>query len=159
MSGMQHIPIQQHGRLFHRLWVFLLLIAILFSGCSTQWWIGDGRGDWTQDLINNYAITKVNSREILLILKSSEDTSGGKIVIEHYFVKRYQVADSFILLEGVAMRGLSATEEELHSEALIYYAVDTVNNKIEGPLGSYDELKTYCASQSVSIDTDWKKTS
>ena len=87
MNGMQATRIQQNGRMLIKI-IAVLVVILSLSGCSwLDGFVGDGRGDWTVDLCRGYAISKINSKEILIIHKDSADETGGSIVISNYFIK------------------------------------------------------------------------
>ena len=85
MNGLQHTNIQQNGQMLIKLLITMLIISIALSSCSAEWWLGDGRGDWTLDLFEGYRIAKINSREIILARKMFPNDSGGAHVLPNYF--------------------------------------------------------------------------
>ena len=150
MNGLQHTSIQPNGRQFLKL--ALITLAMLFlCGCSPDWWVGDGRGDWTLDLREGYAISKINSHEILFVHKDNPNDTGGTIVIPNYFIVTYQIHKQFICLEGIRTQGPSVSEEELDEMQLSYYLVNTNDGKVEGPYEDYDSFVNYCISVGVEI--------
>lgn len=133
----------------------VLLCAMLFSGCSAYWWVGDGRGDWTLDLYNGYAISKINSKEILFVHKENPTDSGGSIVLSHYFVTAYQLYEPYICLAGIRTQGLSISDEELNSSIVSYCLVDTTTGKVSRLYTSIDAFIQYCDSIGLQINNEW----
>ena len=149
---------QPNGKMLLKLTCIILIIALFLNGCSIHWWIGDGRGDWTLDLYEGYAISKINSREILLIHKEHLDDTGGAIVIPNFFVTGYQIKEPYIYLEGILTQEVLVSEEELKSVIRNYYLVNTTNDQIIGPLDCFDSLVDYCNSAEIDISEEWVKT-
>ena len=135
--------------------VFALLLS--FCSCTLDRLVGDGRGDWTVDLQNGYAISKINSREILIIHKENVEDSGGEIVISNYFVKAYQVQKKYICLEGIRTEGMAATEQELEAAQRIYYIINTDTGEIIGPL-SNDAFLSQGELLGTSENFEWEYT-
>ena len=158
LNGLQPIRIQQNGQWIIKATIAIVVFALLLSACSAEWWFGDGRGDWTLDLYGGYAITKINSKEILFIFKEDPNDSGGSIIIPNYFVLAYQLYESNIFLAGINTQGMSASEDELNNGALSYYLVDAVNGKVIGPIESRDEFGDCCSSWGLELKDEWIKT-
>ena len=130
MNGLLLTHIQQNGRMLLKATIAILVFALLLSGCSVAWWVGDGRGDWTLNLYKGYAICKVNSREILFIHKEDPNDSRGTTILPNYFLTRYQLNEPYICLEGICTQSMAASEEELKNKVLSYYLVDTSNGEV-----------------------------
>lgn len=132
---------------------------MLLSSFSAEWFLGEGRGDWTLNLSGGYAISKINSKEILLIHKNNPEDSGGSIVIPNYFVLAYQQFDSYICLKGICTQERTISEDELEVGVLSYYIVDTNNSDIVGPIKSYSDLAVQCSSREIEINEEWMEPS
>ena len=76
------------------------MVSLLLCSCSLDWWLGDGRGDWTVDLFEGYAVSKINSREIILVHKDDPDATGGSIILPNFFVTAYQLHKPYVCIEG-----------------------------------------------------------
>jgi hypothetical protein len=139
----------------YKLAIVILVFALLFSGCSAEWWAGDGRGDWTLDLCEGYAISKINSKEILFIHKGNPDDSGGSIVLPNYFVIAYQLHEPYIYLEGIRTQRITASEDELNNKVLSYYLVDTTNDEVVGPFESHDDFWEHGNSLGLEMTDEW----
>lgn len=136
--------------------LFFILIFLLVLSCgSLEWFFGEGRGDWTLDIANGYCISKINSREVLLIHKDSPGDSGGSIVLPNYFVTSYQQYEQYIFLEGISTQGRTASEEELETGPSVYYVLDSGCAEIEGPFQAYDKLLKYCNEHEIEIEDEW----
>lgn len=158
LNGLLPTRIQLNGRMLHKVTVVAIALTLFLSACSVDWWIGDGRGDWTLDLIEGYGISKINSKEILLIHKENPNDSGGSIILPHYFVISYQLHEPYIYLEGIHTQGISASDDELSNMVLSYYLVDTTNGDVIGPFESRDDFVELCSSLGIEIEDEWAKT-
>lgn len=158
LNGLLPIHIQQNGRMLLKVTIAVLAFALLLSGCSADWWVGDGRGDWTLDLYEGYAISKINSNEILLVHKENPNDLGGSIILPNYFVMAYQLHEPYICLEGIHTQEISASEDELNDMVLGYYLVDATNGEIIGPFESYDDFAESCSSLGLEMKDEWIKT-
>lgn len=158
MNGMLSTRKRQNGRMLPRITIIIVISMVFFSACSFDWWVGDGRGDWTLELHKGYAISKINSREILLVYKENPDDPGGSIVLPNYFITAYQQHEPFIYLEGIRTREITASEDELNSMMLSYYLIDTTNAEIVGPFESYDDFINLCTSLGLEGKGDWIET-
>ena len=139
--------------------LFTAYVIILFlSACSADWWVGDGRGDWTLDLYEGYGISKINSNEILLVRKENPNDSGVAIILPNYFVIAYQLHEPYICLEGIHTQEISASEDELNDMVISYYLVDTANGEVIGPFESQDDYVERCSSLGFEIEDEWIKT-
>ena len=155
LNGLLHIRTRQNGWILCKVTLAVLVLTLFTSGCSADWWVGDGRGDWTLDLNEGYAISKINSNEILLVHKANPNDSGGSIVLPNYFVTAYQLHESYICLEGVRTREISISEDELYDMALSYYLVDTTNDEVLGPFESRDDFVKRCSSLGLEMEDEW----
>lgn len=158
LNGLLPIRIQLNGRMLLKVTIAALVLILFLSACSVEWWVGDGRGDWTLDLIEGYGISKINSMEILLIHKENPNDSGGSIILPNYFVIAYQLHEPYIYLEGIHTQGISASEDELSNMVLSYYLVDTTNGEVIGPFESCDDFVERCCSLGLEIEDEWTKT-
>ena len=160
MNGLLPTRIQLNGWMLLKVTVALLALtlALFLSACSVDWWVGDGRGDWTLDLYEGYGISKINSKEILLVHKENPNDSGGSIILPKYYVIAYQLHEPYICLEGIHTQGLSASEDELSDMVLSYYLVDTTNGEVVGPFESREDFVESCSSLELEIEVEWTKT-
>ncbi len=160
MSGMQHIPIQQNGKTsIKALLIISLVLMLTLSSCTSYWFVGDGKGDWSFELIDGYYITKVNSREILITYKENIDQVGSTIVLPKYFVIAYQITESYILLDGIKTEGNAISDLEFKDMLSCYYIISTKNHEILGPFNSYDEFYNKCEVMKIQVTDNWVKTS
>ena len=158
LSGLQIITIQKKlGITFNLLLLSFVLIFVL-TGCSLHWLVGDGRGDWTQELINGYAILKINSNKIMIGHKDSLDSPGWSDVIPNYYITAYQQKTPFIFLTGIQTKHSIASAEELNSNPSIFYLVNSETEIIAGPFSSLDDLKTYCSDFNLVVPDTWEIT-
>ena len=116
---------------------------------------GDGRGDWTLDLKKGYAISKINSREILIIHKDNLSDPGGEIVVPKFFVKAYNLQEQYICVEGISIENMAATEQELVSTQSSYCIINTDSGMVIGPL-VYESFKNECDSLKIKSDCEWE---
>lgn len=135
-----------------------LLCLALLTGCSADWFVGDGRGDWTIDLCAGYSINKINSNQILVGYRKRPD-APGHIVISNYYVTAYQIQGSYICLQGIRTQVSCITEEERTGGRLCYYLIDTVSGETYGPYLSYQEYTEYCAMIPLELGQEWNYTS
>lgn len=155
MIGSLLTRVRQNGRMLLNVKIAVLVLTIFLSSCSAEWWLGDGRGDWTLNLIDGYCIDKINSKEIVIIHKKNPNDLGGSFVVPRYFVTAYQVHEHYICLEGIHMQGLSISEDELNARVLSYYLIDTTNDEVIGPFESYDVFVEHCRSLALEIKDEW----
>ncbi len=158
LIGMLSTRIQLNGRMLLKVIIVAVVLTLFLSACSADWWVGDGRGDWTLDIHKGYAISKINSNEILLVFKKNPNDSGGSIVLPNYFVVAYQLQEPYICLEGIRTQRMSASEEELNNMALSYYIVDTNSDDIIGPFEFYEDFVKHCDSLKLEMKDEWIKT-
>lgn len=155
MNGMLHIRTKQNGQMFRKFTVFVVLLSLILSGCSTKSVDGMGRGDWTIPLFNEYAIEKVNSSQIVISLKDSPSYVGASIVISNYFVTSFQLHDPYICLRGIETQSEFISEDELRSRVLVYYLINTNDHKITGPFEVEKDYTDYCSSIPLSLHEYW----
>lgn len=158
MTGMLPTRIQQIGLMLIKVIICSITIIAVLCGCSNDWLSGDGRGDWTVNICGNYALSKVNTDEIILIQKYESDLPGGNIVIPNYYILAYQVQEPYIFLEGLVSQKMSISAEERENNQRSYFAVLTTDDTIIGPFESYDLLIDYCTAHNLLITDEWKIT-
>ena len=135
--------------------ISVIILVLILGACSAEFFLGEGRGDWTLNLREGYGISKLNSRQILLIHKDNPEDSGAAIVIPNFFVLAYQDFDSYICLKGICTQERAISEEELKAAVFSYYLVDTKDSNIAGPLASYYDLTEYCNLHEIEIGEEW----
>ena len=138
--------------------IIILMVSLLLCSCSLDWWLGDGRGDWTVDLFEGYAVSKINSREIILVHKDDPDATGGSIILPNFFVTAYQLHNPYVCIEGFFMQGRSASDEKLKAMELNYYLLDTDSGELVGPFDSYDRFKEHTDYLSIKMSEEWVRT-
>lgn len=156
LNGMLLTHIRQNGRILRKGIIAVMILSSILAGCSADWWVGDGRGDWTLDLCGGYSIDKINSREILVGKENSSD-SGRSIVISNYFVTAYQLHEPYICLEGIHTQKITISDEELKDRVLSYYLIDATDGEVIGPFESFDEYADCCNSHELEIKNEWLK--
>ena len=137
----------------------VLLCIILLTGCSSDWLVGDGRGDWTLELCAGYAVSRINAHEILVGHKNKPDAPGYEIVIPNYFVTAYQIQKPYICFQGIPTQGSCITDEERLNGKLSYYLIDTVSGEVNGPYPSYIDFLEYCRTIPLELTQEWNYTS
>ena len=137
----------------------VLLCIILLTGCSSDWLVGDGRGDWKIDLCAGYIICKINSNQIIIGYEKQPELAGGTIVIPNFFVTAYQIQGSYICIQGIRTQGSCITDEERLNGKLSYYLIDTVSGEVNGPYPSYIDFFEYCRTISLELAQEWNYTS
>ena len=160
MIGTHHTHIRQNGPMCRNVVAMMLAFSLCLSGCSTDfydWLVGDGRGDWTQNLISGYCLVKVNSRCIEIGYKDHPDDTNSSDVIPCYFITAYQIKEPYIALEGIPTQKFSITDEELETRELNYYLIDTTTGIVNGPYETMDAMIEYCSSLAVDISSAWVK--
>jgi hypothetical protein len=157
LKGLPLIRIQQNGRMLMKVTIAAIVIALSLSGCSIDWWVGDGRGDWILDLQEGYAICKINSERILFVHKENPDDSGGTIVLPNFFVMAYQQQEQYVCLKGICTQKESASKDEPNDMGLSYYLVDTINDEVFGPFESSVAFAKHCSSLEFEINDEWIK--
>lgn len=159
LNGLLPTNIQQAGwMVWLKVTITALVISLSLSACSLNWWVGDGRGDWTLNLDKGYAISRINSNEILLVHKENPNDCGGSIVLPNYYIISYQLHEQYICLEGIHTQNISISKNELNDMVLSYYLVDTTNDKVIGPFESYNDFVEYSSSLTLEIVKDgWIK--
>lgn len=161
MIGLRCIHTKRNGLMPRKMIALILACSVLLSGCSTailDWLIGDDWGsDWTIDLISGYSIVKVNSHCIVLGHKESPEHPGYSNVISCYFVTAYKIQGTHIAIEGIPTQGDSISDQELASEILNYYLVDTVSGDIAGPYKTKEAFAEFCTSLNLDVNEEWIK--
>lgn len=136
--------------------IFYIIIALL-AYLPIEQWVGDGRGDWEKELCNGYAITKINSHQIVLTYHG-DDRFSSSILLDNYFITGYQNHDPYILVKGIPTQGHTLSENDLESSDILYYFVDTIEHSIDGPYKSSEEFRAYCYARSIAVSENWEKT-
>ena len=149
MNGMQHMNTQQSGHRLLSLISAILTMLLFFNSCA------GGRGDYTIELLNGYAVSKINSREMLFGKKDGITETSYTIVISHYFVKAFQLHDPYILLQGIETKELCISDEELEANKRVYYFVDSSSENIVGPFETIDQLSTCCNLYEIVLLDEW----
>lgn len=155
MSGLPYIRTQQVGCPTCRIMILTIVLALTLCGCSLDFWVGDGRGDWTKPIFNGYAISKINSKEILLIYQDNPNDSGGSIILPNFFICSYQQDAPYICLKGIQTNRMTISESELNSAVYSYFFVDTSTGEVVGAFSQYDDLEEYCTARSMELAVDW----
>ena len=158
MIGLQRIIIQKKLATMFKLILVILVLLLVLTGCSLHWLVGDGRGDWREELSNGYAVIKVNSYEIVLGHQDRASSPGWSTVITNFYVTAYQQNTPYIFIEGFHTEDTSATSAELENHQAVFYLVDTETNEIVGPFESKDDFIAYCSAQALEVPTDWEMT-
>lgn len=121
----------------------LLILSLLLCGCA-------GLGDWDAQLVEDYAIWRLNGREIVLV-QEDESGSGGRIVIGAY-VYRVTWNEDFICAQRTdppeAGEGLPIDPE------VDYYILRVSDGEVFGPYTAA-EYKAQCKALGVSNLPDW----
>lgn len=142
-----------------RVILVILILSFVMSGCSADWLVGAGRGDWSRELCAGYTLTKVNGYEIVFGHREDFSATANSILIENCFISAYQVQEPYIYLEGIPTKSWAASEEELQSKTRNYYFVNTDSGEIVGPFESSAALSDYCTSLAIEIPEEWVQTS
>lgn len=129
--------------------IAVLVVAVLLCGCSAEWWVGDGRGDWEKELCNGYTITKLNNHQIVLTYPQNDYSSID--IIENFYVTAYQNCDPYILVKGIPTQDGSLSENDVDKGILVYYFIDSLEHSITGPFESFEKLQDYCNEHSMII--------
>lgn len=166
MSGVRHIRILRSGRRLNNLIIIILAFTLFLSACSyngqlkselSEFFFGDGRGDWSFELCSGYSIIKTNTKRVTLGYKEDPDDLGWSHVISNnYFITSYQMYEPYIILEGIQHKDTFISEDELSNAILSYYFVDTNDGESVGPFESYDDLEEYCCSVGLGLG-EWIK--
>ena len=145
-----------------KLVVFIVLLCIcscfFLSSCSVDpsqlfgnW---NPQGDWSYDLIGDYSIWRINSRDITLG-KYTSDFSCSTVVDSYITCFAYN--DRFI-----AVRRLDVPKEyfqedifEMDFEQANWFIVDTQTDEVYGPYFSDEEFQKQCEELPVGELGDW----
>ena len=148
--------------------IFVIIVWLLIIGFVIVLWsetqkddFGNIGGDWHYDLPNQYKISHVNSRSIVLTSKDPLPTNDpnkfSQIVCERYVV-RFCYSDRYV--------GLQCTDvpdkytEQIDRNNTDYYLFDTNTAEFKGPFTQEEyELETADISQedfTLWIETDPK---
>lgn len=162
MNGVLHIRMRQNGRILIKMFSLIVIFTITLSGCSLlDWFVGDGRGDWANEIYNGYYITKVNSRGISFTYKENPNQTGSSFVIEpNYYVVGYQTHKPYIGIIGLHTQDSFISDDELdklHKLKLSCYLVNTETGEVNGPFYSYQDFEVFCDSVSLKVSNKWKK--
>ncbi len=161
MTGMQHTHTQQNGRMSIDVVAISLICVIVLSGCSStfmEWFVGDGRGDWSVQLIDEYVLFKTSSRSVEICRRENPtDTNCSFVMTTPFFVTAIQVDDPFIAVEGIPTSGPFITEEELRTDTRHYYLIDADGDNLYGPYVDLDAFLDYCISVGYESNEIWIK--
>ena len=126
----------------------LLLIALALCGCQ---------GDWRYDLIDGYAITRVNSKCISLVYYEEADGSGS-YVIRNFFVTDFCMNRDFIAVQGIPTAADFATDEELAETERFIYLVGITDGTVYGPYSNQEEWMAQCHEVGAEDLSAWRST-
>lgn len=156
MSGGHSTYVIRNGKTLIKMLVLIIVVAIITSGCSVKWWLGDGRGDGYYPLSEKYELDKVNSYHIFLGIPFSDpELPGGEIAIEDFSVLEFQNQENYILLKGIQFNGLEEYQDKIDNEQFIYYLVITESDSIWGPFSSYEDFLHKCEDLSIIVEDEW----
>ncbi len=159
MSGWQCIYMIRNGKFRIKLYVVVLLFAIVLGGCSGQQWLGNGRGDGHFSLSTGYQLQKVNSYDIFLVRPYQDsELNGGEILINDFSVSSYQMESNYILLRGILAKSLAEQQKKMAAKDYAYYLVDVETDSIIGPFGTFKEFAGTCEGMSITIQDLWALT-
>lgn len=122
----------------------VLLVCMLLCGCAVA-------GDWIAPLVEDYALCRLNSREIVLV-QEYESGSGGMIVIDAYV---YRVAwnEDFICVQRTdppeGDEGLPIVPE------VDYYILRVSDGTVFGPYTAA-EYEKQCDALQITGLSQWK---
>lgn len=125
----------------------------MLCSCSDYWFVGDGRGDWSYEIISGYCVSKVNSKMIWITKKRPDDS--GAIIIPQYFVVSFQVSEQYILIEGIHTEEKSISEDELNERNLNYYIISTKDDEIHGPFQTRTDFDNECQLLKIIVTDRW----
>ena len=141
--------------------LFILVLGIFFFSIITLLFMFScgGTGDWTyNDLPNNYAIARFNSKDINFGVEHGEN-SYQKIVDRYIVAFCYD--SRYICLQRINMDLIPNDEQidiEKYSESdLEYYIVDSISGTVHGPL-SKTEFDDSLSLIQITDMCDWIKT-
>ncbi|MBR6825251.1 MAG: hypothetical protein IKM59_01755 [Oscillospiraceae bacterium] len=160
MIGMLLTHIRRNGQMYLKSIALLTCVFVLLftTGCSFISFMldpGEGRGDWTIELINGYCINRINgSQKVLSSRRNSTDTNGS-IVLHRFYITSYQISKHYICLEGISTREAYISEKELEREARDYYLVSTTSHTITGPFESIEAFLEHCSTIDLNIAEVW----
>ena len=118
-------------------------LAILLSS------IGPGSLDWEYKLPNGYEIWRINSNNIVI---QHTDDSANKDAIPS-FIKEFSYDKRYVFSRNIN----NISNNDIFEE--VYYILDTEKNKVLGPLGSIEELKSQCVELGIELPLKWYRTS
>jgi hypothetical protein len=126
--------------------IFLLNACSSFSFIAQQ-----SNNDWSYELPNNYVIWRVNSRKIICGKKETENSVSN---IGGNYVTKFRYNEQYVCLQCADVSG--GLSEDIDESNPQYYIVDTMNDKVVGPLleekfeEELDELKDIILSPWIS---------
>lgn len=160
MIGMLLTHIRRIGKMYLKSLLLLsLVIAMLFStGCSLFSFMldpGEGRGDYTIELINGYCINKINNHEKVLSSRKNSISATGSRVLHRFYITSYQICKHYICLEGIPTKESTISDKELEKEMRNYYLVSTTSGAITGPFESMDDFLDHCNNIRLELGAVW----
>ncbi|MBP3686072.1 MAG: hypothetical protein J6J21_03480 [Clostridia bacterium] len=148
-----------------RLLLFILCIALCLSSCTPllEWIVGDGRGDWTLNLIADYYLVRSNAHNITISFCRHYSAEGEphmfRTVLAYTFVTAYEVHDPYICVEGIPTeKETGASDEELESLKRVYYLLDTTEHTTEGPFETFGDFFEHCKTVGITPTRNWVST-
>lgn len=118
-------------------------LAILLSS------IGPGSLDWEYKLPNGYEMWRINSNNIVI---QYTDDSANKDAIPS-FIKEFSYDKRYVFSRNIN----NISNNDIFEE--VYYILDTEKNKVLGPWGSIEELKSQCVELGIELPLKWYRTS
>lgn len=123
--------------------VWMLILTLLLCGCA-------GLGDWDAQLVEDYAIWRINGSTIVLVREDANGT-GAQTIVDSYI---YRVAwnEDFICVQRTDP---PEPGESLPIDPEVdYYILRVIDGEVFGPCTAA-EYKAQCESLGVSNMPDW----
>lgn len=147
-NGQQYIHIRRNGKRLTNVICILLVLIVFVSGCSA------GRGDWKYELIEGYAINRINAHGVVLVHYDTLSDSGA-YVISNFYVTDYCLNQRFIGIQGIPTVDMWATDAELVVETRTFYLLDASKDILYGPYVTASDFAAQCVTVSSGNMGEW----
>lgn len=158
MLGLQHTYTRPNGQIVAKMIIVILMVAICLTGCSDafmDWLVGDGRGDWKIELINDFYIFQTNTYSISLTIYNPEVGNYSYALDEKCYITSYQLQDPYIYVMGIPYEGDAITESEWQNTPTVFYCVNSLTREAVGPFDTEVALQEYCSATGLHISDKW----
>ena len=143
--------------------IIFIFITVLFISLASndkiiKNFFGDGRGDWTIKLTEQYSICRINKTEIFITYRENPEQLLQDSVLPNFSIVSYQMVNEYICLDGYERTEQINNDRNKQYNIKAYYLINTIDHNIYGPFRSDEEFFQFCKEISLIISPIWNRT-